>query len=144
MMPLLSTPDKIALRQLERRAYVYIRQSTPKQVQQNRASQVNQYALVERVVALGWPRERVHVIDADLGQSGQDGQRPGFQELVAAVSLRQVGIILAYEASRLARNNADWYTLLDLAALTGALIAATEGVYDPHTYNDRMIACCWA
>jgi DNA invertase Pin-like site-specific DNA recombinase len=139
MTLLLPTTEKLTPRHLERRAYVYIRQSTPQQVQQHRASQAAQYALVDRAVALGWRRERVHVIDADLGQSGQDGQRPGFQELVAAVSLRQVGLILAYEASRLARNNADWYTLLDLAALTGALIADTEGVYDPGTYNDRLL-----
>jgi DNA invertase Pin-like site-specific DNA recombinase len=82
---------------------------------------------------------RVHVIDADLGQSGQDGQRPGFQELVAAVSLGHVGIIVAYEASRLARNNTDWYTLLDLATVVGTLIADTDGIYDPREYNDRLL-----
>lgn len=132
-------PEKITARHRERAAYVYVRQSTPRQVQQHRESQVNQYALVERAVALGWPPERVHVIDADLGQSGQDSQRPGFRELVAAVSLGRVGLILAYEASRLARNNADWYTLLDLATVVGALIADTEGVYDPQSYNDRLL-----
>ncbi len=136
MMP---AADKITPRQYERRAYVYVRQSTPQQVQHHRESQANQYALVERAQALGWPPERIHVIDTDLGQSGQDGQRPGFQELVAAVSLRHVGIILAYEASRLARNNADWYTLLDLAAVVGTLIADAEGVYDPRSYNDRLL-----
>ena len=134
-----TAPDKITARHRERAAYVYVRQSTPKQVQQHRESQVNQYALVQRAVALGWPTERVHVIDADLGLSGQDRQRPGFQELVAAVSLGQVGLILAYEASRLARNNADWYTLLDLATVVGALIGDTEGVYDPQSYNDRLL-----
>jgi DNA invertase Pin-like site-specific DNA recombinase len=136
MMPV---ADKITPRQYERRAYVYVRQSTPQQVQHHRESQANQYALVQRAQALGWPPERIHVIDTDLGHSGQDGQRPGFQELVAAVSLRHVGIILAYEASRLARNNADWYTLLDLAAVVGTLIADTEGVYDPRSYNDRLL-----
>ncbi len=130
---------KIAPRHRERRAYVYIRQSTPKQVQQHRESQVNQYALAQRAVDLGWPRERVHVIDSDLGQSGQDGQRPGFQELVSAVSLGHAGLILAYEASRLARNNADWYALLDLADVVGALIGDTDGVYDPRSYNDRLL-----
>jgi DNA invertase Pin-like site-specific DNA recombinase len=95
--------------------------------------------LVEPAINLGWPPDRVHVIDADLGQSGQDRQRPGFQELVAAVSLGRVGLILAYEASRLARNNADWYTLLDLAALRGSLIGDTEGVYAPGSYNDRLL-----
>ena len=82
---------------------------------------------------------RIHVIDADLGHSGQDSQRPGFQELVAAVSLGKVGIILAYEASRLARNNTDWYTLIDLATVVGTLLADTEGVYDPRQYNDRLL-----
>ena len=134
-----TVPEKITARHRERAAYVYVRQSTPKQVQQHRESQVNQYALVERAIALGWPPERVHIIDADLGQSGQDSQRPGFQELVAAVSLGRVGLILAYEASRLARNNADWYTLLDLATGVGALLADTEGVYDPQSYNDRLL-----
>ena len=136
---MLPTQDKITGRHRERYAYVYIRQSTPKQVQQNQESQRNQYALVQRALDLGWPSTRIHVIDADLGHSGQDGQRLGFQELVAAVSLGRVGIILAYEASRLARNNSDWYTLLDVATVVGTLMADTEGVYDPRQYNDRLL-----
>lgn len=131
--------DKITARHRERRAYIYIRQSTPKQVQHHLEGQRNQYALVQRAITLGWPAARVHVIDTDLGQSGQDSQRPGFQELVAAVSLGHVGIIVAYEASRLARNNTDWYTLLDLATVVGTLIADIEGVYDPRQYNDRLL-----
>jgi len=131
--------DKITPRHRERRAYVYVRQSTLQQVEHHRESRANQYALVQRALALGWPRERVHVVDADLGQSGQDGSRSGFQELVAAVSLGQVGLVLAYEASRLARNNADWYRLLDLAALVGTLLADADGVYDPRHYNDRLL-----
>ena len=131
--------EKITPRHRERRAYVYVRQSTPKQVHQHREGQENQYALVERAVGLGWHPERVHIIDADLGQSGQNGQRAGFQQLVSEVSLGHVGLILTYEASRLARNNADWYGLLDLAALVGVLIADTDGVYDPRGYNDRML-----
>lgn len=131
--------DKLMPQQQERRAYVYIRQSTQTQVRHHRTSQDNQYALVERAQALGWPRERIYVIDDDLGQSGQDSSRKGFQELVSAVSLGQVGLILAYEASRLARNNADWYRLLDLAALVGTLLADTDGVYDPRNYNDRLL-----
>ncbi len=134
-----ASADKIAARHRERRAYVYVRQSSPKQVRANLAGQANQYALVERARALGWPPERIQLIDDDLGQSGQDGQRPGFQELVGAVSLGRVGLILAYEASRLARSNADWYTLLDLATSQGALIADAEGVYDPRDYNDRLL-----
>jgi hypothetical protein len=98
--------EKIAARHRDRRAYIYIRQSSAKQVQHHGESRRNQYALVERAVALGWAAERVHVIDVDLGQSGQDGSRPGFRELVAEVSLGRVGLVLAYEASRLARNNA--------------------------------------
>jgi DNA invertase Pin-like site-specific DNA recombinase len=133
------TQDKITARHRERQAYVYVRQSTPKQVQHHQESQRNQYALVQRALDLGWPASQVYVIDADLGHSGQDGQRPGFQELVAAVSLGRVGVILAYEASRLARNNADWYTLLDLATVVGTLMADTEGVYDPRQYNDRLL-----
>ncbi len=134
-----SSTEKITARHRERRAYIYIRQSTPKQVRENRAGQENQYALVERALALGWPRERIQVIDDDLGHSGQDGHRPGFQELVAAVSLGHVGIVLAYEASRLARNNTDWYTLLDLATVVGTLIGDTAGVFDPRDYNDRLL-----
>src|SRR5664279_1214735 len=136
---LATSPEKITLQHHARRAYVYVRQSSPQQVKQHQESRLNQYALVERAQALGWPRERIQIIDTDLGQSGQDGQRAGFQELVAAVSLRQVGIILAYEASRLARNNTDWYTLLDLATVVGTLIADGEGVYDPRDYNDRLL-----
>ena len=136
--------DKITARHRERRAYIYIRQSTPKQVQHHLEGQRNQYALVQRAITLGWPAARVHVIDTDLGQSGQDSQRPGFQELVTAISLGHVGIIVAYEASRLARNNTDWYTLLDLATVVGTLIADTEGVYDPRPYNDRLLLACVA
>lgn len=136
-MPLAT--EKITARQRERRACVYVRQSTSTQVRQNRTSQENQYALVQRAQALGWPLERIEVIDADLGQSGQDSTRVGFQALVSAVSLGHVGMILAYEASRLARNNADWYRLLDLAAMAGAVLADTDGVYDPRNYNDRLL-----
>ena len=128
-----ATHDKITRRHRELKAYVYVRQSTLKQVQQN------QFALVQRASDLGWLPEQIHLIDTDSGQSGQDNQRPGFQSLVAAVSLGQVGLILAYEASRLARNNTDWYTLLDLATVVGVLIADTEGVYDPRDYNDRLL-----
>ena len=132
-------PDKITKRHHERDAYVYVRQSTLKQVQQNQESRLNQSALVQWAIDLGWLPERIHLIDCDLGLSGQDSLRPGFQSLVAAVSLGKVGLILAYEASRLARNNTDWYTLLDLATVVGVLIADTEGIYDPRDYNDRLL-----
>lgn len=137
-MPLIAA-EQITPGHRERLAYIYVRQSTVRQVQHHRESQVNQYALVERAGTLGWAADRIRVIDADLGQSGQDGSRAGFQELVAEVSLGHVGIVLAYEASRLARNNADWYTLLDLATVAGALIADADGVYDPREYNDRLL-----
>lgn len=134
-----ASSEKITTRHRQGQAYVYVRQSTPKQVRANQESQRNQYALVERALELGWPREQVIVIDKDLGHSGRDSERPGFQELVAAVSLGKVGIILAYEASRLARNNSDWYTLLDLSTVVGSLIADGDGVYDPRDYNDRLL-----
>lgn len=138
MMPL-PTAEKITARHRERGAIVYVRQSTPKQLHQNRESQENQYRLVQRALDLGWVPEQVRVIDADLGSSGQDGERVGFRDLVAAVSLGRIGLVLAYEASRLARSNADWYALLDLAAVVGALIGDADGVYDPRAYNDRLL-----
>ncbi|MCL5994919.1 MAG: recombinase family protein [Chloroflexi bacterium] len=131
---------KISSAHLQRLAYVYVRQSTMKQVEHNRESQLNQYRLVERAQALGWPADRTRVIDSDLGQSGQSSQhRSGFNDLLAEVTLSHVGIVLSYEVSRLARNNSDWYRLLDLAAVFGTLIADSDGVYDPRQYNDRLL-----
>jgi DNA invertase Pin-like site-specific DNA recombinase len=138
-MTLLVVPDKITARHRERLAVVYVRQSSPHQVQHNRESQANQYALVQRALELGWVPERVRVFDTDLATSGQDSLRADFRELVAEVSLAHVGLVLTYEVSRVARSNADWYTLLDLAAVTSALIADADGIYDPRTYNDRML-----
>jgi DNA invertase Pin-like site-specific DNA recombinase len=131
--------EKITPRHHERQAVVYVRQSTPKQVREHRAGRATQYALVDRALALGWARPRIQVLDDDLGRSGRDGERPGFQALVAAVSLGHVGLILASEASRLARSTADWYRLLDLAALVGTLIADADGIFDPRQYNDRLL-----
>ena len=132
--------SRIAVHHVQRWACVYVRQSTAKQVEQNRESQANQYRLVQRAQQLGWSEQRIRVIDTDLGQSGQSiGPRQGFQELVAEISLGHVGIVLGYEVSRLARNNSDWYHLLDIAALFGSLIADTDGVYDPRLYNDRLL-----
>lgn len=131
---------KIVERHLQRLAYVYVRQSSPKQVLHHRESQVNQYQLVQRAESLGWSPERIHVIDTDQGMSGQESaSRNGFQELVTEVSLGHVGIIFGYEVSRLARNNGDWYHLLDLSAVFGTLIADCDGVYDPRLYNDRLL-----
>src|SRR5262245_64445111 len=115
--------EKVTSRHRERAAYVYVRQSTPKQVQQHLESQRNQYALVQRALDLGWSSTRIHVIDADLGHSAQPSQRPGLQERVAAVSLGKVGIIFAHDASPLAGNTTDWYTLIDLATVVGSRLA---------------------
>src|SRR5205085_10700540 len=96
--------------------------------------------LSQRALVLGWHPERVQVIDADQGLSGQGSDyRQGFKDLVAEVSLGHVGIIFGYEVSRLARNNSDWYHLLDLAAVFGTLIADNDGIYDPKLYNDRLL-----
>jgi DNA invertase Pin-like site-specific DNA recombinase len=139
-VPTLQRSPKVTARHLQRRAYVYVRQSSQKQLYRHKESREYQYALSERAVALGWPEKLVRVIDSDMGLSGQSsGGREGFRELVSEVSLGHVGLVLCYEASRLARNNSDWYALLDLCALRGTLIADTDGVYDPTDYNDRML-----
>lgn len=131
---------KITPTHLERKAIVYIRQSTPKQVRTNTESQHNQRALVERAQSLGWSPARIIVLDADLGHSAASTEgRDDFTQLAAEVALGHVGILFGWEVSRLARNNADWYQLLDLAAVVGALIADIEGVYDPRSYNDRLL-----
>ena len=135
-----SLHSKITPTHLERLAFIYVRQSTPKQVLYNKESQENQYQLQHRAQALGWPTERIRVIDSDLGRSGSEAtHRTGFQELVAEVSLGHAGIVFGYEVSRLARNNQDWYHLLDLAAVFGTLIADNDGIYDPRLYNDRLL-----
>jgi DNA invertase Pin-like site-specific DNA recombinase len=138
--PGIAGQSKLTKEHWKRLACVYVRQSTLKQVERNRESQVNQYQLVERAELLGWAKERIRVIDADLGISGQSStNRTGFKELVAEVSLGHIGIIFGYEVSRLARNNGDWYHLLDLSAVFGTLIADTDGIYDPKLYNDRLL-----
>ena len=131
---------KICDRHLERKAYVYIRQSSLRQVEENLESQDMQYQLVHRARAFGWVEPQIEVIDDDLGKSGSSShERVGFQNLVAAVGLRQVGIVLVTDVSRLARNCADWYQLLDLASLCDTLISDASGVYDPQRYNDRLL-----
>ena len=117
-----------------------MRQSTPTQVVAHAESLARQYELRERAVALGWPAHQVVVIDADLGRSGAATTgREGFKELVADVGLGRVGIVLGLEVSRLARNNADWYQLLDLCAVTDTLIADADGIYHPGDFNDRLV-----
>ena len=136
----MSDRDKITERHRRARAIVYVRQSSPGQVQNNHESRALQYALRERAIELGWPAELVAVVDDDLARSGSstDG-RLGFKELVAEVGLGRVGLILGIEVSRLARNNADWYQLLDLCTLTGTLVADSDGIYCPGNFNDRML-----
>jgi DNA invertase Pin-like site-specific DNA recombinase len=137
---LVLSAGKIGSSHRGRDAYVYVRQSTPTQMVAHAESLARQYGLRERAVALGWPAHQVVVIDADLGRSGADATaRSGFKELVADVGLGKVGIVLGLEVSRLARNNADWYQLLDLCALTDTLIADADGVYHPSDFNDRLV-----
>jgi len=133
-------PVKITDAHRRRRAVVYVRQSTPGQVERNQESRARQYALRERAIQLGWPAGSVAVVDEDQGRSGAstDG-RLGFKELVAEVGLGQVGLILALETSRLARSSADWHQLLDLCALTRTLIADQDGIYSPGDFNDRLL-----
>ena len=131
---------KIGASHLSRAAYVYLRQSTAAQVEHNRESTQRQYALAARATALGWPARQVVVIDEDLGLSGSGiVERSGFARLTAEVALRHVGIVLGLEVSRLARNNADWYRLLDLCGLTDTLIGDADGVYHPALFNDRLL-----
>lgn len=126
-------PDvKVTSAHLERDAYLYIRQSTARQVIENTESTLRQYALRERAVTYGWPLERIHVIDNDLGKSGASAQhRDGFQELVSEVALGKAGIVMGLEVSRLARNSADWHRLIELCAMAGTLILDQDGTYDP-------------
>ena len=131
--------NKVNASHLERRAYLYVRQSTLRQVLENTESTKRQYALRERAVALGWASEQVVVIDSDLGQSGADSDREGFQRLVAAVGMGEVGIVLGLEVSRLARSSSDWHRLLEICALTGTLILDEDGLYDPAHFNDRLL-----
>ena len=122
--------DKITGRHRDRTAVVYLRQSTPQQVGRHPESTRLQYGLVDRALQLGWARERILVIDEDLGRSGGSADRPGFQRLVAEVSLGRVGLVLGIEMSRLARSCRDWHQLLEICALAGTLIADTDGVCD--------------
>jgi DNA invertase Pin-like site-specific DNA recombinase len=136
----MTDPSKIKLSHTQRAAYVYIRQSTPGQVEHNRESTARQYALAGRACQLGWPKEQVVVIDEDLGLSGSGAdQRSGFARLTSEVALTHVGIVLGLEVSRLARNNVDWYRLLELCGITDTLIGDADGVYHPALFNDRLL-----
>src|SRR4051812_21894296 len=135
-----TSAHKIRPRHLDRLAIVYVRQSTPHQVASHRESADLQYQLRRRAVALGWADDRVVVIDDDQGISGASVEnRPGFQRLLAEVSLGHVGVVFGREMSRLSRSCKDWYQLLELCGLFQVLLADADGVYDPTDPNDRML-----
>ena len=124
--------SKITAEHLQRRAYVYIRQSTPDQLAHNHESQRRQYGLAERAKQLGW--SNVEIIDDDLGRSGGGIVRPGFERLLAAICERRVGAVLAIEASRLARNGRDWHMLIEFCGLLGTILVDEDGFYNPRRH----------
>lgn len=131
---------KIRPTHLDRTAVLYLRQSSTRQVLQNKESAANQRALARRLHELGWPTERIRVIDEDQGLSGKAAAgREGFQKLVADVGLRKVGIVMGYEASRLSRSSADWHRLVELCSVFDTLIGDADGIYDPRDFNDRLL-----
>ncbi|MBU1947577.1 MAG: recombinase family protein [Candidatus Eisenbacteria bacterium] len=131
---------KVQPHHLERDAYLYIRQSSMRQVIENVESTKRQYALRARATALGWPEDKVIVIDSDQGESGASAAwREGFRRLVSEVGMGRAGIVMGLEVSRLARNNADWHRLLEICALTDTLILDEDGIYDPANFNDRLL-----
>ncbi len=132
--------SKVTAAHLARTAYLYVRQSSLKQVIHNTESAIRQYDLRGKAISLGWDASQITVIDIDQGHSGASAaDREGFQQLVAEVSLGRAGIVLGLECSRLARNNADWHQLLEICAMTGTLICDEDGLYDPRTFNDRLV-----
>ena len=139
MLNLIATP-KIQADHLDRQALIYVRQSTLAQVLENTGSQARQYDLTKRAFELGWPQERIVVIDQDQGCSGASATgRHGFERLIAEVGLGHAGAVFSLEASRLARSCSDWYRLLEICALTHTLVVDEEGIYDPTQYNDRLL-----
>jgi DNA invertase Pin-like site-specific DNA recombinase len=136
----LNSNGKVTAEHLKKTAYLYIRQSTLRQVFENTESSQRQYGLRQRAVVLGWKPERIEIIDCDQGQSGAStAEREGFQKLVAEVGLGKAGIVMGLEVSRLARNCADWHRLLEICALSGTLILDEDGLYDPAHFNDRLL-----
>src|SRR6266852_2458123 len=127
-------------RQLSKLAIVYVRQSNTQQIFDHKESRERQYGLADYAATLGWPRERIVVIDEDQGRSGRTvEQRPGFQRLLAEVTLDHVGLVLGLELSRLSRSSKDWYQLLELCAVFGTLLADQDGIYDANDSNDRLV-----
>ena len=137
---MVSERSKLTSSHLRRQAFVYLRQSSQAQLERNVESTDRQYALVERAIELGFTREQVVVIDEDLGISGSGmSERSGFARLAAEVALGHAGLVLGLEVSRLARNNADWYRLLDLCGVTDTVIGDSDGIYHPGSFNDRLL-----
>ena len=131
---------KVRSHHLGRNAYLYVRQSSLRQVLEHTESTERQYALKQRATALGWHHEQVVVVDSDLGQSAAStSDREGFQQLVTEVSLGRAGIVMGLEVSRLARNSTDWHRLLEICALADTLILDEDGIYDPAHFNDRLL-----
>jgi DNA invertase Pin-like site-specific DNA recombinase len=131
--------EKVRGSHLLRRAYLYIRQSTLRQVVEHEEGRRRQYQLQERARLLGWPEDQIEIIDCDLGLSGASADREGFQRLVAEVGLGKAGLVMGLEVSRLARNSTDWHRLLEICALTETLILDEDGLYDPQQFNDRLL-----
>ena len=137
---MLESNSKVTASHLKHDAYLYVRQSTMRQLFENQASTQRQYSLRQRALALGWTVEQVQIIDSDQGQSGASAaDREGFQKLVVEVSLGRAGIVMGLEVSRLARNNADWHRLLEICALSDTLILDEDGLYNPNDFNDRLL-----
>ena len=138
--PAALTPTKIRPHHRDRLAVVYVRQSSPQQVLENRESTARQYAVADYAQTLGWPAERVLIIDQDQGQSGTSAaHRRGFQQLLAEVTMDHVGIVLGLEMRRLARNSKDWHHLLEVCTLFNTLLGDQDGIYDAQAPNDRLL-----
>jgi DNA invertase Pin-like site-specific DNA recombinase len=138
---MLMRETKITADHLKRDAYLYIRQSSLRQVTEHNESTQRQYALRNRAIAAGWPIERICVIDCDLGKSASiaPAARDGFQQLVSEVALGKAGIVMGLEASRLARKSSEWHRLIELCGMTATLLADEDGFYDPADFNDRLV-----
>jgi DNA invertase Pin-like site-specific DNA recombinase len=136
----LGAAGKVTEDRLRRLAVVYVRQSSPRQVAENRESAEVQYSLRERAALLGWDPGRVLVIDEDQGRTGSTAEhRAGFQRLLAEIGLNHVGLVLGWDMSRLARSCKDWYQLIELCAVFNCVLADQDGLYDPSDYNDRLL-----
>ena len=135
----METNSKVTPKHLNRNAYLYVRQSTLRQVVENAESTKRQYDLRRRAIALGWNDEQIQIIDCDLGESGASTTRDGFRSLVTDVSLGRAGIVMGLEVSRLARNSSDWHRLLEICAFSATLILDEDGIYNPANFNDRLL-----